>query len=199
MKEKCAWVPLGVVKRRPATKITRQNILLVLENCFFSSFRLARIDIQSDFVLQPTKSRFNTVRLVQVQTHCFSRQAHGATLGHIFFNVWSQKLANSGNSFRVLWKIHTRGPLGNQTFPRGCALRESLITLGISRSANFCRQPLQTFHCLYQTRGGRLCEFTTKIYSINYLKSSQRQSGFVRACRHKMFFFWFVEKYITVQ
>ena len=37
----------------------------------------------ADVVFQPPKSEFNTVRLEQVRTHCFSRQAHGATLGHI--------------------------------------------------------------------------------------------------------------------
>ena len=40
---------------------------------------------RADFVLQPPKSGFNTVRLEQVRTDCFSRQAHGSTLGHIFF------------------------------------------------------------------------------------------------------------------
>ena len=35
--------------------------------------------------LQPPKSGFNTVRLEPVWKHCFSRQAHAATLGHIFF------------------------------------------------------------------------------------------------------------------
>ena len=39
----------------------------------------------SDFGLQPPKSGLNTVRLEQVRTHCFSRQAHGVTLGRIFF------------------------------------------------------------------------------------------------------------------
>ena len=38
-----------------------------------------------DFVLQPLKSGFSTVRLEQVGTHCFSRQAHGATMVCIFF------------------------------------------------------------------------------------------------------------------
>ena len=40
------------------------------------------LSLRPDFVLQPPKSGFNTV---QVRTHCFSRQAHGATLGRIFF------------------------------------------------------------------------------------------------------------------
>ena len=40
--------------------------------------------LMTDFFLQPPKSGFNTVRLVQVRTHRFSRQAHGATLGRIF-------------------------------------------------------------------------------------------------------------------
>ena len=39
--------------------------------------------LQPDFFLQPPKSGFNTVRLEQVGTHCFSRQAYGATLGRI--------------------------------------------------------------------------------------------------------------------
>ena len=38
---------------------------------------------QPEFVLQPPKSGFNTV---QVRTHCFSRQAHGATQGRNFFD-----------------------------------------------------------------------------------------------------------------
>ena len=71
----------------------------------------------SDFVLQTPKSVFNTVRLEQVQTHCFSRQAHGATLGRIFFGFWSPK---SDKQWKVLSdclkKFSTGGPLGNQTF-----------------------------------------------------------------------------------
>ena len=39
----------------------------------------------SDFVPQPPKSGFNTVRLEQVPNHCFSRHARGTTMGRIFF------------------------------------------------------------------------------------------------------------------
>ena len=49
-------------------------------------------------VLQPLKSGFNTVRLMQVPTHCFSRQTHGATLGHIFFVFLKPKVCQTVES-----------------------------------------------------------------------------------------------------
>ena len=74
-----------------------------------------------------------------------------ATLGLIFFTLLIQ---NSDKQWRVLTGCLKKLPLGipssHQTFPRGCAPRESLITLG-NLKANFSRQPLRTFHCLYQS------------------------------------------------
>ena len=70
--------------------------------------------VSADIVLQPPKSGFNTVRLEQVQTHCFSRHAHGATLGRIFFSFEAQNLRNSEKSEGVDWKnLPMGGPLGN--------------------------------------------------------------------------------------
>ena len=53
-------------------------------------------------LLRLPKSGFNTVRLEQVRTHCFSRQADGATLGHIFFIYEAQSLTNSGKSLGIV-------------------------------------------------------------------------------------------------
>ena len=75
----------------------------------------------------------NTVRLFQVRTHCFSRQAHGATLVRIFLGFWNPK---SDKQLKVLKDcleyLPTVGLFGNQTSPRYCASWESLITLGTS-------------------------------------------------------------------
>ena len=102
-----------------------------LKNNHFQPFLWSNIaQIWSYFVLQPPKYGFYTVRLEPVQTHCLSRQAHGPTLGHIFFGFWSPK---SNKEWKVLRdcqkKLLTGGPSGNQTFPQSCAPRKSLITL----------------------------------------------------------------------
>ena len=56
--------------------------------------------------------------------------------------------AISEKSEGVVWKnLPSGGPEGNQTFPRGAAPMESLITQGTSRGLIY-RQSLRTFHCL---------------------------------------------------
>ena len=100
----------------------------------------------TDFLLQPPKSGFNTVRLEQVQTDCFSGQAHGATLGRILFGFWSQKSDNQWKVLRgCLTNLPTGGISGNQTFPRGCAPRECLITLRTSLRQIFQDNPVRLF------------------------------------------------------
>ena len=48
-----------------------------------------------------------TVGLGQVQIHCFSRQAHGATLGHSFFGYWSTKSEKQWKVLKgtIAWNI----------------------------------------------------------------------------------------------
>ena len=104
-----------------------------------------------DFFPHPPKSGFNIVRLGLVRNHCFSRQANLATLGSIFFGVWSWK-------FDKQWKDLRDRP---ENFPTGFH-RVIRLSLGLRPSgksefpwdlprANFTRQPLRTFYRLYQT------------------------------------------------
>ena len=102
--------------------------------------------ITADFVLKPPKSGFNTVRLEQVQIHCFSKQAHEATLGCIFFIFLSPKSDKQWKVLRdCLKNWPTGGPSDNQTFPRGCNPQDSLITLGTSLGQIFPDNPFGLF------------------------------------------------------
>ena len=92
--------------------------------------------VLSDF--QTLKCGFNAVILEQVRTHCFSRQAHGATLGRIFFSFWSPKSDKQ-------WKVLRNCPQCNQTFPQGGAPWESLITLETSQGQIFPDNPFKLF------------------------------------------------------
>ena len=58
-----------------------------------------------DFVLQPPKSGVNTVRLEQVWTCCFSRQAHGQLWPASSSVFEAQNLPNSEKSSGFVWKI----------------------------------------------------------------------------------------------
>ena len=81
-------------------------------------YRMASKWMSSDFVLQPPKSGVNTARLEQVRTFCFSRQAPGATLGHIFFGFKAQSLTNSEKFSGIVWKIYpSLGTFLGQSFP----------------------------------------------------------------------------------
>ena len=76
-----------------------------------------------------------------------------ANLGLIFFTVLIQKDEKQWKVLSGSLKNLPSGiPSGHQTFPWGCAPRESLMTLGNSLVQNLIsRQPLRTYHCLYQT------------------------------------------------
>ena len=116
--------------------------------CLFDFNMLVSRDciVGTDFVLQPPKSGHKTVRLEPVRTHCFSGQAHGTTLGHIFFGFWSPKFDNQWKVLRECLKnLPMGGPLGNQVFPQGCAPQESLITLGTSLGQIFKDNPFGLF------------------------------------------------------
>ena len=90
--------------------------------------------VQPYLGLQPPKSGFNTVILVQFQTHCFSRQAHRATLSCIFLSSWSAK---SDKQWKFLWDclehLAMWGPMGHHT----------LITLKTSLGQIFQSNPFR--------------------------------------------------------
>ena len=73
-------------------------------------------------------SGFNTVTL----RFSKSKISSDNPCGRILSFVKAQSLTNSGKSLGIVWKFATGGPLGNQTFPLGCAPQESLITRGTS-------------------------------------------------------------------
>ena len=72
--------------------------------------------MQPDFVLQPPNYGLNTVRLVQVRTHFFSIQAHGAVYSLVFE---AQSLTNSGKSLGIVWNICPREVPRVIDFPSG--------------------------------------------------------------------------------
>ena len=89
--------------------------------------------IWSEFRITPVNSGYYTLQIYpRVYVNMF-RVKPRATLGLIFFTVLIQ---NSDKQWKVLSgclkKLPSGIPSGHQTFPRGCAPRESLMTLGNS-------------------------------------------------------------------
>ena len=95
---------------------TCRELSLHLVAQFLEAPLLSFYKLGSDLVLQPPKTWVDTVRLELVRTHSFSRQAHGATLGRIFFCSGSPKSDKQWKVLRdCLENFPTGGPLGNQT------------------------------------------------------------------------------------
>ena len=98
--------------------------------------------VLSDFRITPVKSGFNTVRLHWSKTGICSVLTLGASLGLIIFTVLIRKSEKQWKVLRdCLKNLPTGIPSGHQTFPRGCAPRESLMTLGNSLGQIFPDNP----------------------------------------------------------
>ena len=135
--------------------------------------------LTTDLLLESPKSEFYTVRLEQVQSPCFSRQAHGSTLVRTFFGFWSPKSDKQWKVLRdCLENSPTEGSLGNQTFPWGCAPRESLITLGTSLG-----QILPDNHFGLST----VCTSPTFLWTVTTKKHAKFGPKSQSTTKHRMF------------
>ena len=95
-----------------------------------------------DCRITPVKSGLNTVRLHWSKTGICSVLTLGASLGLIIFTVLIRKSEKQWKVLRdCLKNLPTGIPSGHQTFPRGCAPRESLMTLGNSLGQIFPDNP----------------------------------------------------------
>ena len=96
----------------------------------------------------------------------------GASLGVIIFTVLIRESEKQRKVLRdCLKNLPTEIPAGQQTVPRYCATRESLMTREFPR-ANFSRKPQGLSLCLYQVMV--ILSASVEIFSVSRMRDFQR-------------------------
>ena len=120
------------------------------------------------------KSGFNTVRLHWSKTGICSVLTLGASLGLIIFTVLNHKSEKTVESPQELFdKFAHRNSLGSSHFPLGLRPSGKSDESREFPKANFSRQPLQTFQCLYHAVCGTpwACHLLYMNAHVNYAES----------------------------
>ena len=129
------------------------------------------LQVYSEFRITPVNSGYYTLQIYpRVYVNMF-RVKPRATLGLIFFTVLIQ---NSDKQWKVLSgcleKVALRNSLGSSDFPSGLRPSGKSDDPREFPRATFSRQPLRTFHCLYQI------SYVSRLFDPSYFSGQYRRA-----------------------